>query len=315
MKKGTNLLLIILIGMIGILCSGEVEAANKEVKVAVQPSDLPDIIKESIESKFSGGKIIEIQKELDGQRLVQYDAVIGSGQKVLDVEISPEGKIIETKERKTTAASSPKKQEQQWTQSFNMEERTFSTTGSNPYFILQPGHQMVLENENEKVVMTVLKETKVVDGIETRILEEREWADGELAEVSRNFFAVCKETNDVFYFGEEVDDYKDGKIVGHGGAWEAGKNGATAGIVMPGTFLLGSRYYQEISPDVAMDRAEHVAEDFTMDTPAGKFEHCVKVIETSPLESGKSTKIYAPGIGMIYDDGLKLTEVKKAKSK
>ena len=61
--------------------------------------------------------------------------------------------------------------------------------------------------------------------------------------------------SDVFYFGEEVDDYKDGKIVDHGGAWRADNDNSKAGIIMPGTVLLGARHYQEIAPN-AMDRAE-----------------------------------------------------------
>jgi hypothetical protein len=90
-----------------------------------------------------------------------------------------------------------------------------------------------------------------------RVVEEREWQDDELVEVSRNFFARCKETGDVFYFGEEVDLYEDGEIVGHGGAWLAGRDGALPGIIMPGRFLLGSRYYQEVAPDIALDRGEN----------------------------------------------------------
>lgn len=202
-------------------------------------------------------------------------------------------------------------QDRQWTRSFNMEKRTFSPGGSNPYFILEAGYQLTFKSASDKLVVTVLKDTRTVDGIETRVVEEREWENGELVEVSRNFFAVCDQTNDLFYFGEEVDDYRDGKIVGHGGAWQAGKNDAMPGIVMPGTFLLGARYYQEIAPGVALDRGENTGLDLTIDTPAGRFEHCVKVTETSPLEPGaESVKIYAPGIGLIVDDEFKLTEVK-----
>ena len=205
---------------------------------------------------------------------------------------------------------SGKKPQQQWTQTFNMEQRTFSSTGKNPYFILEPGHQRILETSADKLIITVLKDTKMVSGVETRVVEEREWEDGQLVEVSRNFFAICTRTNDVFYFGEEVDMYKDGKITGHGGAWLAGQSGATPGVIMPGTFLLGSRYYQEMAEDVAMDRGENTEMDLTIETPAGTFNHCVKVVETSPLESGKSIKIYAPGIGLVVDDTFKLVEVK-----
>ncbi|HWM94151.1 MAG TPA: hypothetical protein VN493_25565 [Thermoanaerobaculia bacterium] len=63
--------------------------------------------------------------------------------------------------------------------------------------------------------------------------------------VSRNWYSRCRQTHDVFYFGEEVDIYEDGQIVRHEGAWEAGKNGSQPGII-PARFLLGARDYQEL---------------------------------------------------------------------
>ena len=54
-------------------------------------------------------------------------------------------------------------------------------------------------------------ETEMVDGILTRVVEEREWKNEELIEVSRNYFSICDETKDVYYFGEEVDMYQGGK--------------------------------------------------------------------------------------------------------
>ncbi len=56
-----------------------------------------------------------------------------------------------------------------------------------------------------QLIMTVLNETKIVDGVETRVVEERETEGGNLVEVSRNFFAICSPTNNAIYFGEEVD--------------------------------------------------------------------------------------------------------------
>jgi hypothetical protein len=146
--------------------------------------------------------------------------------------------------------------------------------------------------------------------VTTRVVEEREFEDGEPIEVSRNFFALCEKTNDVYYFGEDVDIYEDGEVVSHDGAWLAGRNGAKPGIVMPGTFLLGSRYFQEIAPGVAQDRAENVAMGFKVETPAGRFSQCVEVTETSPLEPGaESTKVYCPGVGLVRDNDLELVEI------
>lgn len=68
------------------------------------------------------------------------------------------------------------------------------------------------------MVITVLNETKIVNGTVTRVVEERETENGELVEVSRNYFAVSNPSNDICYFGEDVDDYERGKIIRHEGA-------------------------------------------------------------------------------------------------
>jgi hypothetical protein len=98
--------------------------------------------------------------------------------------------------------------------------------------------------------------------------------------------------------------------VDHEGAWLAGKNGARPGILMPEDgFLLGSRYFQEIAPGVALDRAEHVRAGFSTQVPAGRFDSCLEVEETTPLGSGTSTKIYCRGVGLVQDDELELTAI------
>jgi hypothetical protein len=149
----------------------------------------------------------------------------------------------------------------------------------------------------------------MVNGVETRVVEERESEDGELVEVSRNFWAFCVETGSIFYFGEDVDDYEDGEIVGHEGAWRAGEDGAEPGIIIPGTFLIGSRYFQEIAPGVAMDRAEHTAMGLTVETEAGIFEDCAEILDSSPFDPGsEDRKVYCPGIGLVIDEDLELVE-------
>ncbi|UCG47871.1 MAG: hypothetical protein JSU94_20630 [Phycisphaerales bacterium] len=192
-----------------------------------------------------------------------------------------------------------------WSKQFGVEKRTLSPTGKNRYFVLEPGFQIVLQGPDEKVIITVLDETKVIGGIVTRVLEEREEKDGRLAEVSKNFFAVCEDTGDVFYFGEDVDDYEDGKVVRHSGQWRAYEKGARPGLMMPGEPSVGAKYYQEIAPGKAMDRAEIVSLSETFKTPAGTFADCLKVEETSGRSPGeREYKTYAPGVGMIQDEDL-----------
>lgn len=198
----------------------------------------------------------------------------------------------------------------EFTDSFMQDSCSFETIGRNHYFILEPGYQLIYEGtdgkETTRLVITVLNETRKVDKLETRIVEENESVNGKTIEISRNFFAFCKQTGTVFYFGEEVDMYKNGKIVSHEGAWTAeGKN--KAGVMMPGIILLGAKFYNEIAPGVAMDRSEIISMKETMKTPAGKFINCLKTEETSPLEpKAREYKIYAPGIGLIKDENLLL---------
>ena len=205
-----------------------------------------------------------------------------------------------------------------WTDSFMTETCTFSPTGSNPYFILQPGYQLVFDGKDKKdiihLIITVLDETKDFADIKTRVVEERETKNGKLAEISRNYFAICERTNSVFYFGEDADFYDgNGNIVNHDGSWQHGVNGARFGLQMPGIILLGARSYQEIAPGVALDRAEILSMTQIIQTPAGKFENALQIEETTLLKKRDiAEKFYASGIGLIKavdkKEVLELTE-------
>jgi hypothetical protein len=212
-----------------------------------------------------------------------------------------------------------------FTRHFPLNACNFATTGGNAYIKLQVNRQLYLSNvrcvqagecdELEEVWITVLPRTKVISfpyggkqlSVRTRVIEEREFADGELEEVSRNYVADCNPMNDVYYFGEDVTD---GEGNPEDDAWRAGVDGARPGLLMPDrAFLLGSRYYQEIAP-TAKDRGQHTALGLRVEVPAGVFRNCVEVTETTPLEPGeKSLKVYCPGVGMVIDEELELIAV------
>src|SRR2546422_10854521 len=142
-----------------------------------------------------------------------------------------------------------------WTTAFMVEPDELASTGRNPYFILEPGYSLVLEGGNARLTITVLNEVKKIDGVETRVVEERENKGGQLVEVARNYFAISKRTNDVFYFGEDVDMYKDGRLVSHDGTWLSGVNGGELGPSMPGRGLLGARDPPGGGPQRPVERA------------------------------------------------------------
>ena len=211
----------------------------------------------------------------------------------------------------------------------------------NQYLPLIIGRVWELDNlgcedcdEDEAVRVSILTgtgSTEIVDSQTTRVMEEREWVDGDLAEVSRNFVNQCSLTQDVYYWGEDVcidpdddDAMEFPPYVGHfdcgteglaydPGAWRAGIGGAEPGILFPGgAFLLGATYFQEGS-DNAQDWAMNEEMGLSVDDPAnGTFEDCVLVLDRNWLEDPKSKeggdeKIYCPGIGMVADEELELT--------
>lgn len=189
---------------------------------------------------------------------------------------------------------------------FSVNPKDFVTTGKGKFFILEPEYQLVLKGGSEELKMTVLEKTKVVDGVKTRVVEERHFEDGELVEVSLNYYAMDRKTKDVYYFGEDVDIYEGGKVVRHEGAWLSGVKGARYGLFMPNEPRIGFRHYQEIAPGSALDRAEVIGLSEVFKTPAGEFRDCLKVEESSGMSAAKETKLYAPGIGIIQDEALLL---------
>jgi hypothetical protein len=113
----------------------------------------------------------------------------------------------------TVDADNSKETASAWQEEFGIKNCNLQTTGRNPYFILEPGHQLVLEgairSSRSLCSMTPAKST------ESCVVEEKEWKDGKLYEIARNYFAICAQTKDVFYFGEDVDFYENGKVVKH----------------------------------------------------------------------------------------------------
>jgi hypothetical protein len=201
---------------------------------------------------------------------------------------------------------------QGWRESFPVDKANLADTGRNTYFVLEPGYRMSFEHGRDTLVVTVLDEIKIVDGVKTRVVEERETSGGQLAEVSRNYFAIDKTTRDLYYFGEDVDEYKNGRVTGHEGAWLAGLDGARFGLMLPGVPKAGDKYYQEQAPKVAMDRAEIISVTETVKVPAGTFSKVLHTRESSALESGSEDKWYAPDVGLIKDADFVLAKVEKS---
>ena len=190
----------------------------------------------------------------------------------------------------------------------------FSANITNPFFPLSTLGPKVLEGEEvdpdtAEVITTrlesrVLPDTSSVAGVEVLVLEEKDYANGELIEVALDFFAQHSDGT-VYYFGEDVDNYINGVIDNHDGSWLAGDGANEPGIVMPASPVVGQMFNQENAPGIAEDQGEILALNETVGTTAGEFTGCVKIEDTNPLEPPivPEFKFYCPNVGLVRVDG------------
>ena len=186
----------------------------------------------------------------------------------------------------------------------------FTTTIDNEYFPMKPGTTFVYEGGAQHGEMTVTSDTKKVMGVECVVVEDKEWEDGNLIERTYDWFAQDKKGN-VWYFGEDTKEYENGKVVSTKGSWEAGVDGAKAGIIMQADPKVGKSYRQEYYPGEAMDMARVLSLNASVTVPYGSFDHVLVTKEWTPLEpSYHEHKYYARGVGHVYGGGLELVDVK-----
>ncbi len=193
----------------------------------------------------------------------------------------------------------------------------FQATVDNNYFPLPLGKERTYEGDDGEddllVYTTVLDQTVTIAGVECTALKEEEYEDDELVEISINWFAQEISTGDVYYFGEDVDEYEDGEVTGHPGAWKVGVDVSAPGKIFPGNPQLGDTFSPETVPGEAEETAEIVEVGLDYTTPYGDFSDVIKVEEVDLLDDEVEWKLYAPGVGLIselYEEGeMPLTEM------
>ena len=159
----------------------------------------------------------------------------------------------------------------------------FTLVGTNPWFPLAVGRQLVLEAEEDgetiTMQLTVLDRTRVIEGVVTRVVEEREFVDGELSEVTWNYHVQASDGT-ICYYGEDVDVYDEDGIT-HEGAWCPGGDNQ-AGIFMPADPKPGMKYQNEVAPGIALDEARIVGTG-PVTVPFGRFTNTIRIREFNPL--------------------------------
>ncbi|MGH2981347.1 MAG: hypothetical protein ACRDKV_04805, partial [Solirubrobacterales bacterium] len=181
----------------------------------------------------------------------------------------------------------------------------FTTGIDNPYWPMAPGSRWVYRERHgdgtlERVVVTVTDRTKrIANGVEARIVRDVVTEGGVPVEVTDDWYAQDAEGN-VWYLGEATTEYEDGKPVSTAGSFEAGVDGAQAGIAMPADPRPGLSYRQEHYAGEAEDEARVVATDEQAEVPFGHFRDVLMTRDTNPLEPKVlEFKFYARGVGPV----------------
>jgi len=186
----------------------------------------------------------------------------------------------------------------------------FTTRITNPYWPMRPGTRWVYRETDpggtrQRVVVTVTHRVKrIADGIDARVVRDVATEDGEPVEVTDDWYAQDRAGN-VWYLGEATAEYEDGKVVSREGSFEAGVDGAQAGVVMPARPRPGLRYRQEYYAGHAEDRARIVSRREQAGVPFGHFRRVLMTREDNPLEPRVlEFKFYARGIGPVLAVGV-----------
>jgi hypothetical protein len=175
----------------------------------------------------------------------------------------------------------------------------------NPLFPLPLGRRLISrgldDGEPTTVVTDVTRDHKTILGVPVVVVLDRVFVKGVLTERTFDWYAQDTHGN-VWYFGEDTKEFEDGRVVSTAGSFEAGKDGAKAGVIMRAHPKVGQVTPQESAPGVAEDKARVVARNVTVTVPAGTFHRCIKTAEFTPLEPDVlENKWYCPGVGITRE--------------
>jgi hypothetical protein len=259
----------------------------------------------------NGGKAgsVDLEGEKIGGKAV-YEAV-GKDKdgKEVDLVITEDGKLASMKydgaaERAQEDAAKTKQAEK----AFASVKFSHPRDITNPYLPLASLKQDILEGKEgakelriERTIKPEIRKTFKVGKhkIDVLVMEDREFENGKLSEVTLDYFAQADDGT-VYYLGEDVDEYKDGKVSGHSGAWLYGKQAKIPGVLMPGNPKVGDKFRSEDVPKVTTEDDEVLSLSETVTVPAGTYQNSMKMKEMLS-DGGIEYKYFAKGVGCLRE--------------
>lgn len=186
----------------------------------------------------------------------------------------------------------------------------FAPRVDNPWFPLRPGTAYVYRGRKDggptRERVAVFTETKTILGIRATVVSDKLYRRGKIVERTRDWYAQDRRGN-VWYLGEATAEIgPDGGVVSREGSWQAGVDGARAGIFMPAHPHPGQTGIQEMYEGEAEDHFRVLSREARVETPAASSRHALMVREWTPLEPGAiDRKLYVKGVGLALEKAVK----------
>jgi hypothetical protein len=205
----------------------------------------------------------------------------------------------------TGATASPDSGLPQGSEPVTLDPAEFTTEIDNPYWPMKPGSRWVFtetssDGSEQKVVVTVTDKTKTIaNGVEARVVRDVVSENGEPVEITDDWYAQDADGN-IWYLGEDTAEYKNGKVTTRAGSFEAGVDGAQAGIAIPADPQPGMAYRQEYYKGEAEDQASVLSVDEQVEVPTGRYTDVLMTRDVVPLEPKVNEhKFYAKDVGPV----------------
>jgi hypothetical protein len=179
---------------------------------------------------------------------------------------------------------------------------------TNPLFPISGLHSAVLlgsaDGKPFRSETTLLPGTETIawsgGRVETLVSQYVAYVDGRLEEVARDRYAQADDGS-VWYFGEDVMDYKKGTVAMTEGTWLAGREGPPA-MIMPARPRVGDVFRPENVTGIVFEEVEVKAVDRTVQGARGPVRGAI-LAEELHADRTFDHKIFAPGHGEFRTTG------------
>jgi len=187
----------------------------------------------------------------------------------------------------------------------DLDPADFTSRIDHPYFPMRPGTVWTYKETDGREVrhvrVTVTQHTRMVQGIEARVVRDVVRSDEGIVEYTHDWYAQDS-GGSIWYLGEATREYDDGEVVSTEGSWEHGRDGAMAGLLLPAQPETGCAYREEHFAGEAEDRAVILARREHLKVPTGFYRRVLHTSNSTPLEpTALENKFYARGVGPVVE--------------